>query len=560
MYLTKLLLRDFGKFHNEEIVLKPGLNVIHGGKKSGKSTIASFIKGMLFGIPKEEEKKESEYDRCKPEGSSYFSGTAYLKKDGTNYLLDRTFLESGKKLSVLDVNSGRELSLKEANTITGTLLETDKNTYRDTMYIGAPKRGAAAELESYLSSMILTGASDIDLNKALDHLKAEKEKHKSRALSHKVEELSEKIEEYDDVDSGLAENKKAMKELTEKFSMEAQRRKRVARQLVENEDGTVSYKDDETIEKEIEAFKEKSEDDIDVDLEETKEKPLTDRMPVILMAGVLVVLAVSVIVRMLQFDSEIRKLFVIFTIILVIITIIDGLKRKGFFTTDEIETPSDDDFNKVLEEIQEENDEREEKEFDMTFAKEYQEKKQKLTEERDKLLDRKAARDKLKAEQAMVFKKKAELDAEVKSIKLAISTIEAISRSFMTKAENDIVPYLSENISIMTDGLFVGISSDPENGLIAVGKGENIPVSKVSSDMAAKIYTAIRLSIAKHFINEKLPLIIDDSLRFSNRRDTEAFLSVLSTIDTEQIVIFTSEDLISGLLDEMKVSYNYIDL
>ena len=558
MYLTKLLLRDFGKFHNEEIVLKPGLNVVHGGKDSGKSTVGSFIKGMMFGIPKDD-KKDSEYDLYKPEKGSYYSGAAYLKKDGTNYLLDRSFLDGAKKMSVLDVNSGRDITLKDSNTITGTLIEIDKNTYRDTMYIGDNREGAAKELNDYLSSMILTGSSDIDLNKAIAHLKAEKEKHNSRALSHKVSELAEKIEEYDDVDPGLAENKQALKDLTEKFSMEAQRRKRVARQLVENEDGSVSYKDDEVIDKEIEAMNGKKAED-EVDIEETKETPLTDRMPVILLTGILVVLAIAEIVNLLPFDDAIKKLFVIFTIGLVIITIVDGLRRKGFFNTDDIETPDEDEFNKVLEEIQEERDQQEETEFDMTFAKEYQEKKQKLAEEKEKLLERKAARDKLKAEQALVFKKKAELEDEVKSIKLAINTIEALSRSYMERAGRDIVPYLSEYIPVLTNNLFVGISSDSNGKLIAEGHGENMPVSSLSEEMAAKVYTAVRLSIAKHSDNEKLPLIIDNAINFKNQKDTEALLSVLSGINTEQIVILTSEDTVSNILDDMKISYNYIDL
>ena len=52
MYLTKLLLRDFGKFHNEEINLQPGINVIEGGKDAGKSTIREFITGVLYGMRK----------------------------------------------------------------------------------------------------------------------------------------------------------------------------------------------------------------------------------------------------------------------------------------------------------------------------------------------------------------------------------------------------------------------------------------------------------------------------------------------------------------------------
>ena len=34
MYLNKLLLKNFGKFNNKELVLKPGINVINGKKDS----------------------------------------------------------------------------------------------------------------------------------------------------------------------------------------------------------------------------------------------------------------------------------------------------------------------------------------------------------------------------------------------------------------------------------------------------------------------------------------------------------------------------------------------
>ena len=50
MYIEKLLLKNFGKFNNFEIDLDTGLNVIYGKNESGKSTLFSFIKGILFGI------------------------------------------------------------------------------------------------------------------------------------------------------------------------------------------------------------------------------------------------------------------------------------------------------------------------------------------------------------------------------------------------------------------------------------------------------------------------------------------------------------------------------
>ena len=50
MRIRKLRINGFGKFENREFVLKPGMNVFYGRNESGKSTLQSFIKGMLFGL------------------------------------------------------------------------------------------------------------------------------------------------------------------------------------------------------------------------------------------------------------------------------------------------------------------------------------------------------------------------------------------------------------------------------------------------------------------------------------------------------------------------------
>ena len=50
MKILGLLLRNFGKFQNQKLRFESGINIIYGENESGKSTIHTFIKGMLFGI------------------------------------------------------------------------------------------------------------------------------------------------------------------------------------------------------------------------------------------------------------------------------------------------------------------------------------------------------------------------------------------------------------------------------------------------------------------------------------------------------------------------------
>lgn len=50
MKLRELKLKNFGKFHDKSIQLQDGINVICGENESGKTTIHTFIKAMLFGL------------------------------------------------------------------------------------------------------------------------------------------------------------------------------------------------------------------------------------------------------------------------------------------------------------------------------------------------------------------------------------------------------------------------------------------------------------------------------------------------------------------------------
>ena len=48
MIINKLNLKNFGRFQNEELILKQGINVIYGENESGKSTIHDFFCRVCF--------------------------------------------------------------------------------------------------------------------------------------------------------------------------------------------------------------------------------------------------------------------------------------------------------------------------------------------------------------------------------------------------------------------------------------------------------------------------------------------------------------------------------
>ena len=578
MYLTKLLIRDFGKFHNKSMDLTPGINIIFGTEDSGKSTVRDFLVGLMYGIPRREgiTKVRSNYELRKPKHSNNYSGSAYIQTDDNTYLVDRSFLAGARKASVLDVGSGREVRLNNADTISGTICETDKNTFLDTKCIAVDDDSdVKKDMQDYLTNITLTGTSNIDKVKAIRYLENEKKSHIPKPLIRRLDELDERIAEYDTVDDDIAAIESEIKTLNEEFVMEAERRKRVARRMVENEDGTVTYENDAEIDEKIDRITERQTDiggsKRAIDKEEQKRKeqekeekkdiPFYDRIPVILGAGLFVILFITAIVYILPFEDVIRKLFIIFTCVFVLFTIIDGFKAKGYFDSkSETETPDEEEFKKVLTELREEAQEQEETEIDMAFAKEYQEKKAALREQENALIERRNERNKLRHEFDMVFKKKSELEDEINAIDLAIAKINSLSDRFREDAFKNLLGNVSRYIGSLSQGEFSELTFDDKGDIILKADYGFVPLWRLTDADAGKVYLAVRLSIAKYLAKERMPLIIDGTTMLENSSEVKSLVDCLMDMGEEQIIILTDDWGMDSIFKSKGVSTNLIQL
>ncbi|MBP5191936.1 MAG: AAA family ATPase [Eubacterium sp.] len=569
MYLTKLLMKEFGKFHNKEINLKPGINVIYGESGSGKSTVKDFLMGIIYGIDRKEgiSRSRSDYERRRPDDRPGYGGSAYIKKDGSNYLIERSFLAGGKSTSVLDVGSGRELRLERPDTLVGTLVDTGRNTYKDTKIIETQhedesSQAAAEHLKSYLSNITLTGSASVNKQKAVEYLQDEKEKHLPKPLIRRLDELTEKIEQYDDVDGKIEKIDAQLKELDEEFVIEAEKRKRVARRLVENEDGSVTYQNDDNVDDKINKLTELRESYSSRNGEDAAvAEKFTDKIPVILGAGLLVVFVIAAIVYMLPFEAVLRKFFIIVTALYVVYIIIDGLRIKGYFDSeDDITTPDDEEFKKVLEEIKDENERKEEIEFDTTFAKEYQEKKAELLEKEKVQIDRRNERAKLKSEFNAVFKKKSELEDEIKAIDFAIARINSISDKYKKAAYSGFLLHISDMIPGLTGGKYSEIDFDERANIIVRGVNGDERLERLQRRDIDRISLAVRFAAAKYLAEENLPLVIDGTGEMKNDESRRVLIDYLVRMDEEQIIILTDDMVLPEAFANSGVQTNVIEL
>lgn len=178
MYIEKLLLKNFGKFNNYELDLGPGLNVIYGKNESGKSTLFSFIRGILFGIEKQRGRaaKGDTYVRLEPwDNPTFFEGKCRLVKGGVHYLLERRFYKGDKFFSIVNLDTGERLSDSEAEAFFEDLSEA---RYISSISIGQSKSEDDAELikeiQNCIANLDISHGAEIDLEAAYKSLRDKK--------------------------------------------------------------------------------------------------------------------------------------------------------------------------------------------------------------------------------------------------------------------------------------------------------------------------------------------------------------------------------------------------
>ena len=177
MRLLDLYINGFGKFHKRSISFHKGLNVIYGKNEAGKSTLHTFIRGMLFGIEKGRGRvsKNDLYVKYEPwENSSSYEGRMRVEANGQIYRIERNFSKNAKSLHVINETLGREEAADKAffDQLLNGLTET---SYINTVSIGQLKSATdanmASELKNYIANLNTSGNMALNITKASAFLK-----------------------------------------------------------------------------------------------------------------------------------------------------------------------------------------------------------------------------------------------------------------------------------------------------------------------------------------------------------------------------------------------------
>ena len=109
MKLKKLSLNNFGRFRGEVLKLEDGINVIYGENESGKSTVHTFIRSMLFGMKRGRGRAAGNdvYSRYEPwENASWYQGRMEFTSGGKEFRLTRSFAKGAGEDELVCLTDG----------------------------------------------------------------------------------------------------------------------------------------------------------------------------------------------------------------------------------------------------------------------------------------------------------------------------------------------------------------------------------------------------------------------------------------------------------------------
>ena len=138
MKLIACHINNFGKLSDLNINFNDGVNVINQPNGWGKSTLAAFLKAMLYGFDTKKEPGAFERERklYKPWQGGTYGGELDFEADGVEYRLVRTFGLTEKQDDFHLYRLATMIECDDFSTLLGEeLFDLDRSSFKRTIYI-----------------------------------------------------------------------------------------------------------------------------------------------------------------------------------------------------------------------------------------------------------------------------------------------------------------------------------------------------------------------------------------------------------------------------------------
>ena len=509
MRICELILKNFGKFTGRSISLSDGIHILYGENESGKSTVHTFIKGMLFGLERGRGRASvnDTFSRYEPwENPNYYAGVLRFEVGGKHFVIDRNFDRYAKKVSVICEEDGEELSV-EAGDLEVLLDGLTPLRYDNTISVAQMKSATgvslSAELKNYATNYYVTGDSDLDLEGALAKLQ-DKKKEVERQIREAMQE------------------KQACRE---KIELEASYVWRDVHRLEEEE---------ERLEAEIshrEMTKEPQEEKSVID----ELRPAKWRVhPVEILLFIAIVITSAVVIP---------KPFSYFAVI--VLSLCCGIyvwnRMKVGKKVEKTES------ERLLEEITPEEEK-------IPLSRLIWEKEHTEEELHDKQVQYHNLRERLE-EMDEVTAEFREYEHKKSALQLAIDRIQELSMDMQKRLQADLNTRASQIIAEITGGKYEKLIVEKDLSMSLLSGGRKIAIEQVSQGTVEQVYFAFRMAAGELLNGEELPVILDDTFVCY---DDERLANTLQWLyrHKKQVLLFTCQRREEEALEKLHIPYS----
>lgn len=219
---------SFGKLQNRVIELSSGLNVLSAPNESGKSTLAAFLRFVLYGFTDGRKKELFENDKklYTPWDTPKCEGSVTVTRGDRQYRAYRSVTGNKEVCTLTDVATGRRLSDADAPGL--WLFGVGEDVFGRTLFfkqltLPSGKDGVMAE---QLQNIAVSADEQVGSRKAIDRLTKAKNELKGRAGSGIIPALEKEMirlehalaeakNEHDEIDTLRTEHQKQQKLLAD---------------------------------------------------------------------------------------------------------------------------------------------------------------------------------------------------------------------------------------------------------------------------------------------------------------------------------------------------------
>lgn len=252
----------FGRFIDTDFSFEEGLNTLYHKNGFGKTTLAVFIKAMLYGLPASTKRdvKENERKHYKPWKTEVYGGAMEFEADGRRYRIERRFAakEKDDTLTVYDLTTG-----KETNALTASpgevLFEVDAEGFERSIYISQRAPHAKLNTPTIQSKLgaLLDDSEDLgDYQEAHDLLLQRARSYKTTGERGSIYDLKREIARKDEEIAASEAAALSAAALREEIALHEKEKKEAQTSLAEiKEENARRAAQNEVIRRQVEAQK-----------------------------------------------------------------------------------------------------------------------------------------------------------------------------------------------------------------------------------------------------------------------------------------------------------------